>query len=147
MGVLLKTQHHESIRLPRPCGPRLRPPRSSVPSSCPPPWFVEAAELSEALRPTLVSSLTRSLCSEEELVALSCVEDPLSEPTGSSLPDTAVMVSPPADWESGLAATTCTRRILTRLTSLWPRSSTTRSTTHGPSPTTSACSTLTAPLT
>ena len=51
---------------------------------------MEAAELSEALRPTLGSSLTRSLCSEEELAALSCVEDPLSEPTGSSLPDTAV---------------------------------------------------------
>merc|ERR1712045_510918 len=102
----------------------LAPLRSSARSSCPPQWLVEAVELSEALRPTLGSSLTRLLCSEEEWVAPLCVEDPLSALIGSSPLDIAVTVSPPADWESGLAATTCTRRIPTRLTSLWPRSST-----------------------
>merc|ERR1712098_130474 len=61
-------------------------------------------------------------------------------PTESSPPDIAVMDSLPADWESELEATTCTRTIPTRPTLPSTPSPTTRTTTHGPSRTTSACS-------
>merc|ERR1739845_92494 len=56
-------------------------------------------------------------------------EDPWSPPTESSPPDIAVMDSLPADWESELEATTCTRTIPTRPTSPSTPSPTTRTTT------------------
>merc|ERR1712066_237882 len=88
------------------------PPRSFPPSSCPLPWPGEAVRLLEELRPALESSLTRSLCSEEELEVLS------SPPTRLSLLVTAVTDNQPTDWESEWATTTCTLTTPTRRTLL-----------------------------
>merc|ERR1712126_127072 len=69
-------------------------------------------------------------------------EDPWLPPTESSQLDIAVTDNLLADLESELEATTSLRMIPTRLTLLFPLSTTTRTMTPGPLRMTSACLTL-----